>query len=366
MNKLIIGASAALLCSALWGVNTSNGASLQSNLTAGARQAQPQDERVSGDVQEKIKALASANANERAEAACALGEMGERAAAAIPALINLLGDDTPVEHVECWKDNFRRGNFREGKEETTPGERAAGALAQIGKPAVEPLIVALKSADWRVRKNASFALGVIRDERTVDALLAVVGDREARVRAQAVWGLGLKHDARVVDPLVVALSDGEWQVREKAAWSLGLRGNSNSVEPLINALRDENSEVRSQAAWALGLRGDARAVEPLIAALTNSDGHMRRQVAWALGLKGDRRAVLPLVAALKDEDGEVRAQAAWALGLKGDKRAIEALTVALKDSDEEVREKAAWALRLLRLKSGVAVEVNPEINVELD
>src|SRR5262249_61654991 len=53
-----------------------------------------------GDTSMSMNALHSSNATERAFAACALGRLG--AVEAIPALINLLGDDTPIHPIKCW------------------------------------------------------------------------------------------------------------------------------------------------------------------------------------------------------------------------------------------------------------------------
>ena len=366
MNVLAIVAGAAILCGSLLGVYGIEGQSFSLNSRAGAPVQQQQDAgQAPADVQEKIKALASANPSERVAAACVLAEMEERATAAIPALIGLLGDDTKVDSDACWHKGWRHDKVEGINDKTSPGEQAAHALARIGRASVEPLIAVLKSSDLQVRRNATFALGVIKDERTLDAVLGMVNDQAWQVREQAAWGLGLKRDTRVVEPLITALSDNDVHVRRQAAWALGLQGRGQAVEALINALKDTDADVRSQAAWALGLKGDARAVEPLVVALSDSDPHVRGQAAWALGLKGDERAVLPLANALKDQDSEVRKQAAWALGLKGDKRAVQPLTVALKDTDEEVRKQAAWALRLLRLKGSAEARAETDINVEI-
>src|SRR5262249_558463 len=52
-----------------------------------------------GDSSMSMNALHSSNATERAVAACSLGRLG--AVDAIPALIELLGDDTPIRPIEC-------------------------------------------------------------------------------------------------------------------------------------------------------------------------------------------------------------------------------------------------------------------------
>ena len=324
---------------------------------------QQQTDEIPADVRDKMNALNSSDPVERASAACALGEMGARAVPAIPFLIKTLGDDTPVPQVKCWENGGSRKLDFNKSAKTSPGERAAHALAVIGRPAVEPLIAVLKVEDWRVRDNAAWALGVISDPRTVEPLIASLKDQDWHVRRESAWGLGLKKDQRGIEPLIVALRDQEWEVRKQAAWALGLQGDTRSVEPLSAALKDERWEVREQAAWALGLKGDDRAVEPLSAALSDKEWQVRKEAAWALGLKGDDRAVEPLLSALKDEHWEVRAQAAWALGLKGDRRAVAALKTTLHDREEEVRDKAAWALQLIGFKvNGPEADIDVDVN----
>jgi HEAT repeat protein len=121
---------------------------------------------ISPDTKANIQKLASANAVERIEAACKLGKA--RAVAAIPGLIQLLSDDTPVEQPVCEE----KGNWRgRGMDKTSPGEMAAVALSQIGRESVEPLIAALRSSAWQARANAAFALGLIHDDRGIEPLI---------------------------------------------------------------------------------------------------------------------------------------------------------------------------------------------------
>ncbi|MGB9181823.1 MAG: HEAT repeat domain-containing protein [Pyrinomonadaceae bacterium] len=312
----------------------------------------PQEaEQAPQSVREQIKLLQSANPAERAMAACELGEMGAQAKAAIPALIQILGDDAPVDQVDCGRrGNFHRKNKWNGIDKTSPGEIAAVGLSAIGQASVEPLITAARSDKAHARANALFALGLLKGARTVEPLIAGLKDADKEVRARAAWGLGLKQDERVVLPLVETLRDSEAKVREQSAWALGLQGDERSVEPLLNALRDAEASVREQAAWALGLKGDERSVEALNAALTDQSSDVREQAAWALGLKGDERSVEPLIAALKDTDADVRSQSAWALGLRHDERAVDPLMAALQDTDRDVREQAKWALGLLDMQ----------------
>ncbi len=360
MKRLIMLAIAMLVLSSSVARTTARVDGASESESTGLEVLQTSDQ-IPADLRSEINALSSADPIARATAACSLRRFRERAAPAIPHLIRMLGDDTPVGAIRCENEGWR-GNG----DDSSPGREAAMTLACIGRQAVEPLLSVVRNGDWRVRMNSIFALGIINDERTVDAVIAAVNDSAWQVREKAAWGLGLKKDRRVAEALVPALRDAEWQVRSQAAWALGLQGNDDTVGPLSAVLTDENSRVRSQAAWALGLKGNSQSVEPLMAALKDENAEVRSQAAWALGLKGDRRAVEDLAAALKDESSSVRSQAAWALGLKGDYRAVEALNAALKDEDRSVRKQAAWALGMILMRDRRAADVvtNLDLNIK--
>jgi HEAT repeat protein len=244
------------------------------------------------DVRKLIAGLHSTSAVKRANAACALGEMRERAAAAIPFLLVLLSDGTQIDSDEScpnefpFEDETWQPEFAELKE-TTVGEAATQALMAIYEPAIKPLISALLRAEhWRARKNAAWALhnrGGIR------------GD--------------------VMEALIVATRDEAWQVRAQAAYAIGHKGSSeiDVIPHLITALNDEHPRVRQSAGMGLWHCADHRAFGPLLTALKDDDPGVRRQAADALGNRVDNDAIPLLIAASKGDDGRVRSGAKRAL-----------------------------------------------------
>ncbi len=54
-----------------------------------------------------------------------------------------------------------------------------------------------------------------------------------------------------IDPLVAALKDANWYVRQEAVKGLQAIGDARAVKPLLNALEDTDKDVRSAAARAL-------------------------------------------------------------------------------------------------------------------
>lgn len=198
---------------------------------------------VATDVMKQTKKLQSKNPYTRVRAANALGDMGYRAAPAVPFLIEALGD------TEVGKSLGEKmfGFLLFGSGGCGVSTAAMNSLVRIGSPAVNPLIGALRHPDARVRYHAASALGS----------LAMRG-----IKAQ-----------NAVPSLIEALHDGDSQVRNFAARSLGDIDDQRAVEPLIYALRDEDMGVRGDAASALGKLKDKRAIRPLLAMLKERKGN---------------------------------------------------------------------------------------------
>ena len=134
-------------------------------------------------VKEQIERLHSFDPAERRNAAQELGGMGEEAAQAVPALIRALNDSA-------------RLTVRSPEGDGAPAsvaEAAMLALANIGAPAVDPLIASLRNDNPGVRTMATAALGRIQDPRTVEPLIEVLEtDPDSLVQAAAVDALRKK------------------------------------------------------------------------------------------------------------------------------------------------------------------------------
>jgi HEAT repeat protein len=268
-----------------------------------------------GDARTKAAGLASPDPAARARAACDLREFGSNAAFALPQLVALLGDGSPVDGNVCGERTW--GRHSGIADTTSPGEQAASALVAIGRPAYDPLTRALKAPVWIARKNAAWGLGALGNRDAAPLLSGSLHDGEAAVRKESAWALGALDADVAVPALIDALKDAEPAVREQAAWALGAIGDRRAVPSLSALLKDADAKARHQAAWALGAIGDRGAVDALVAALGDEVASVREQAAWALGAIGDHRASAPLAKSLKDTDARVRRQAAWALGAIG-------------------------------------------------
>lgn len=283
------------------------------------------------EVRALVARLRAHSPSERAEAACALGRMEAGAAAAIPALVELLNDGAPVRET-CGKEHpFEDEEWQpdyEGVRETTVGEAATHALMAVGEAARAPLTETLtnQKATWRARKNAAWAL-------------AHTGDR------------------RAMQQMLVALRDPAWQVRVEAAYALFQRGGADreTVEALAAAAtRDEVWQVRHQAAFALGHKsaGETDVASHLVRVmLKDADARVRREAAGGLWHMAGAREFPSLMEALKDADARVREAAAETLGNRAGNDEVPLLIAALKHEDARVRQGARRALKIVKERS---------------
>jgi HEAT repeat protein len=201
------------------------------------------------------------------EAAEALAHLDPRRVPVVPTLLTALaGDDLFVRQLASW--TLGRLKYNQSLNALPPFDRG-GHFLPLGwgerelSPAVLPLIGCLDDRDELVRANAAWALGLISDPRAVDALVKVTDDPEASVRVQAVWALGTLGTARLGYTVAQTL-----QITNGKDWPWG-KVTSAEVAGLVPALRacvpqllvrlaDDDQQVRSAAAWTLGQFGEGR------------------------------------------------------------------------------------------------------------
>lgn len=133
--------------------------------------------------------------------------------------------------------------------------------------------------DWVIS-----ALEMIGDERAVEPLMSILRDEENysdHLRSDSGNAL-VKIGKPAVEPLIAALKEDDSSTRCLAADALGSIGDRRALEPLIAALKDNDPWVRSGSTDALGKLGDKRAVEPLVILLKEDIAKIRSDAANAL------------------------------------------------------------------------------------
>ena len=130
-----------------------------------------------------------------------------------------------------------------------PAEKALACkrLAIIGNGEAVPALAALlRSAE--LSSWARIALEVIPDAAADDALRTASGQLQGRLLVGVINSLGVRRDAKAVEGLIARLKDPDPDVAAAAAVALGRIGGDAAVTCLRHSLAIEPKEVRSAVA----------------------------------------------------------------------------------------------------------------------
>jgi cyclophilin family peptidyl-prolyl cis-trans isomerase/HEAT repeat protein len=235
-----------------------------------------------------------------------------------------------------------------------------------GKEWGAKLAVLLTDEAEEVRWRAAYALMRLADPSTAPALRDAVRDRSPRVRMQVARALGaLRDPAAWVALALLAHSDPDWRVRVNATAALGQI--DPTAEPLLTIadvpLEDSCLHVRLTALRALGSAAErARqaghiAVSDSMATFLNSqirlampdsnvcgDWRITAAVAYALAQARGKKAVENLLPLAGHPERYLRAEIARALGATAAPEAFPILEKLSNDPDNLVRIAALEAL----------------------
>ena len=151
----------------------------------------------------------------------------------------------------------------------------------------------------------------LRDEETVDFLMAVAGDRKEdwSVQIRAIQFMGEIRNPKTVDLLLTIFTSRSSvyecpAIKSYTAIALGnFSGHSEVIDPLIAAIHDEEPLVREASVQSLGKIGNAKAVPHLIPLLQSPSLAMRLSAIKALESIGDPQAI-PYLEAIADKDSD--------------------------------------------------------------
>ncbi len=259
-------------------------------------------------VKDKILRLYHPDPVERAWAAYQLAKLGRGAAPAVPYLLELLNDDTPVLLSRYIGSGFRSSS------DTTPAEEASRTLAKIGEPAVNGLVLALKSESENVRRLAAKSLGQIGNTQSIAILIDLLTDESRKVQATAAIALGNYRHPIASQKITEAFLSVTPQARVHLVYALSHINDIIAVPFLIEQLAQQTPDVRAAIVLALGKLRDARAIDSLLISVKDEDEIVRANAAYALSSFYSPEILTTLIEVLDDPVERVREGASEALG----------------------------------------------------
>jgi HEAT repeat protein len=185
---------------------------------------------------------------------------------------------------------------------------AARALGELGdKRATTALLSCSNGKPEDLRPHCFMALGKIKDPHSLTPLIEYLSNLNNPFRETAAWALLGVADESIADFLISMLRKGNRYARANFVFLLGQHRMKKGLQPLIELFEVENSPfVREDIAFALGEYGDVRAVPVLLDRLDDTDVLVRIQVAVALAKIGCKEALPKLRELHSNESGFVK------------------------------------------------------------
>lgn len=214
-----------------------------------------------------VEALSNHDAGIRRRAAAALRALG--AVKAIPALRAVLQHEQEEEtraHILAALEALEQEQERQNNPAATDTSEQPAVETELQR-----LIRQLKSDNPDQVIEAATALGQLKNKEAVAPLVLLFNDHELSIKVRLVVAEALLHleSAPVEVALLGALRSPEWRIRRNGIAILGQLKADWAVEPLANALADPHDIVRRTAYAALkhintpdALKALANAPEP--------------------------------------------------------------------------------------------------------
>lgn len=155
--------------------------------------------------------------------------------------------------------------------------------------------VALGNYSNRVRKNAIFWLGSLKDNRSVDYLKDISKKVEnTKLKKQVVFAFQMSDEKEAIEELIrMAKTDGSREVRKNAIFWLGQKASKECVKALKEVVEEsEDVDLKNNAVFAISQLPHDKAVPMLIdIAKTNKSPSVKKKAIFWLGQTGDKQAL---------------------------------------------------------------------------
>jgi serine/threonine-protein kinase len=227
------------------------------------------------------------------------------------------------------------------------------ALVQVlaaHKEALQPkaLLELLQTMDKDNRTVILRLLEQVTTEALLPGLIPLTKSDDWLVRQQIARSLGRFSTYVARETLQHLLQDPHKGVRMVALEALVSCKRPLGIDPLCQLLRDPDLTIQSKAMEALVRLNDPQAIPYLLEVLQDDSEYMRRAAVEVLNAIGNTDAIRDLLGALRDKDWWVRVRAADALGSIGGPKVVEAVLALIKDQDEFIRRCAIEILNIIK------------------
>jgi len=195
-----------------------------------------------------------------------------------------------------------------------------------------------------IRLRCAEVMARVQSSRALPYLEQLLHDRNEDVVKEALFALGLIGNARSFEAVKSTILKSTGEVRDEGIIALGRIGSKEAIEYITTLLSNFDAHVRAVAAYAIAASGDSSAAARCISLLNDPSAEVVEAAVYTLGRLKVRGSEKRLFEFLDHSEPMVRLRAAEALGRLKCVKAVPALSILLNDGDRMVRIKAAEAL----------------------
>jgi HEAT repeat protein len=262
-------------------------------------------------------------------------------------LADLNGEEFEVKTIDTWIKEGNDAVQELLRVRCEVKQKIVDVFVKIGEDAFHELLRALCYADRDADKEVKEALGLMKNPRIIPGVIDALRDKSMEVRRKASWMfLSVKPNEEQYQMVLGMLKSELNEERCGAAMALGSIRDQRSIPALIEALGDEDPTVKEEVVCSLEKLSSGKYICTSTYNKMNDIINWRMDVSdLPVDFNPDTRAVIPLTEALNDEDDGVRFYVISALRKIGDPRADTALINVLRtDDNANIRSLAATVL----------------------
>jgi len=232
---------------------------------------------------------------------------------------------------------------------------AAVALRELNaREAIPDFVHLFRSRDASLRSIGRDGLLALRATEGVPLLVELLESEDAAPRSSVIEVLDRLHAKEAAPALLEKLrTDTRESVVVAAAEALGHLRCEKAVPALLTAIESPHGEVRKSALRALGAIGSKVDLDPVLKALADEDSDVRVFATDTLGRLGGKEVGPRLEKMLKDDTAIVRISAVSALARLKGSEAIPDLIPLLESEGRPVSESVADHLARLGSRMGI-------------
>gem|GEM_PF-3422233 len=231
---------------------------------------------------------------------------------------------------------------------------AAYSIANIGKK--YPISLPTSGKSLFAKGGIIRVIGLLKDESLIDFLLHSLNEQDWRIRREAIRSLGKIGRPEFVKPLIKMLQDERLEVKREASFALALLGEEKGFGLFVDGIKSKNWCVQVKIAWMISnyiTENRERAAKILAELTKDQNPQVRLAAIIGIGMMRDEKFVPTLLMSWTQErEVGIKKRIISSLINIGSLKGQRAFILGLQDKEEDIRVMSVRGFGRLRIKDG--------------